>query len=112
MRHLFTLTSVPFEKIAAGHKVIESRLYDEKRQKISPGDEITFVEIDKPESVLTVKVKNLSRYQTFKELFTAFDPAKFGHESTDSLLAEIHSFYSTSDEKKYGVVGIHFELIS
>lgn len=40
----------PFDKIVRKEKVIGSRLYDEKRQKIEVGDEIIFSENDKPEN--------------------------------------------------------------
>ncbi|HHX58892.1 MAG TPA: RNA-binding protein, partial [Candidatus Moranbacteria bacterium] len=41
--HKMKLATTPFEKIASGNKVIESRLYDEKRQQINLGDQIEFV---------------------------------------------------------------------
>ncbi len=40
--HKMKLAIVPFEKIASGAKNIESRLYDEKRRQINPGDQIEF----------------------------------------------------------------------
>lgn len=105
------LTTDPYGKIASGKKVIESRLYDEKRQQISIGDHVVFSENDKPENTISTVVKGLLRYQTFNELFADHDPALFGEESRDFLLTQIKSFYSDEDEQKYGVVGIRLELI-
>lgn len=111
MQHQMKLATEPYNNIASGKKLIESRLYDEKRQQISIGDQIIFSENDKPENSVTTVVKGLLRYQTFKELFADHDPALFGEESRDFLLTQIKSFYSDEDEQKYGVVGVRLELI-
>lgn len=111
MQHQMKLATEPYNNIASGKKLIESRLYDEKRQQISIGDQIIFSENDKPENSVTTVVKGLLRYQTFKELFADHDPELFGEESRDFLLTQIKSFYSDEDEQKYGVVGVRLELI-
>lgn len=43
MLHEMRLLEEPFELIKAGKKIIEIRLNDEKRQKVSIGDEIVFL---------------------------------------------------------------------
>lgn len=105
------LATEPYNSIASGKKVIESRLFDEKRQKISIGDQIVFSENDKPENNVTTVVKGLLHYQTFKELFADYDPALFGEKSRDFLLTQIKQFYSDEDEQKYGVIGIRLQLL-
>ena len=105
------LVAEPYNNIASGKKVIESRLFDEKRQTISIGDQIVFSENGKPENNVTAVVKGLLRYQTFKELFADHDPSLFGEESRDFLLDQIKRFYSDEDEQKYGVVGIRLQLL-
>ena len=105
------LSSEPFGKIARKEKVVESRLYDEKRQAIQLGDEIEFSENDNPENKVQTRVIGLLRYQTFENLFADHDPSLFGGESADFLLHEIKQFYSDEDEQKYGVVGIRIEVI-
>jgi len=105
-QHQMKLAKEPYNNIASGKKVIESRLFDEKRQQISIGGTITFSENDKPENTVTAVVKGLLHYQTFKELFADHDPSLFGEESRDFLLDQIKQFYSDEDEQKYGVVGI------
>lgn len=47
-------------------------------------------------------------FDTFAELFSHFPSADFGGDSIENLLAEIYTFYSKEDEKKYGVVGMRF----
>ena len=111
MQHKMKLSSEPFEKIARGEKVIESRLFDEKRQQIMLGDEIEFSENDNPERKTRTRVKGLLRYKSFKDLFGDNEPSLFGGESKEYLLTQIQQFYSDADEQKYGVVGICIELV-
>jgi len=111
-QHQMKLATKPYNNIASGKKVIESRLFDEKRQQISIGDTIIFSEGDKLENSVTTVVRGLLRYQTFMELFADHDPALFGEESRDFLLNQIKQFYSDEDEQKYGVVGIRIELLT
>ena len=105
------LSEEPFNKIANGEKVIETRLYDEKRQQIAIGDEIEFSENDRPKHNVRTHVKGLLRYASFKDLFADHNPALFGGENREFLLNEIKQFYSDEDEQRYGVVGIRIEIL-
>lgn len=111
MQYQMRLSSEPFEKIARGEKLIESRLFDEKRQQIKLGDEIEFSENDNQDKKVRARVKGLLRYKLFKDLFTDHEPALFGGESREFLLDQIKQFFSDEDEQKYGVIGIRVELI-
>lgn len=55
MQHNMKLAAEPFAKIATSEKVIESRLFDEKRQRISIGDEIVFCANEDPDKTVTEK---------------------------------------------------------
>lgn len=110
-QHQMKLTSIPFEKIRNGSKVIESRLYDEKRQMINLGDEILFSQSDDDTQTVNTKVIGILRYPSFKQLFANHDSKLFGGTSTDELLSEIKQFYSDEDEAKYGVVGVRLQKI-
>lgn len=101
----------PFEKIARKEKVIESRLYDEKRQKIKVGDEVIFSENDNPENKVKTRVMGISIYGSFENLFADNEPALFGGESREFLLNEVRQFFSIEDEQKNGVVGFRIEVI-
>ncbi len=111
VEHQLKLASEPFETIASGKKTIESRLFDEKRQLINPGDIIVFINRENPSQSLKVKVIGLLRYATFKDMFMNNLPDKFGGESKDWLLNQMNEFYSEDEQSQYGVVGIQFELI-
>ncbi len=111
MEHQMKLSKVPYEAVADGTKVIESRLNDEKRQQISLGDVIVFSENDHPENTTRTKVIGLLRYTTFKDLFADHDPALFAGENSEFLLSQIKAFYPDQEEQKYGVVGIRIERV-
>ncbi len=107
--HKMKLSLIPFEKIANGMKVIESRLYDEKRQKIIVGDAIEFACNEDLNKKILVKVKKLHHYPTFLDMFNNLDINYFDGDSIDELLEEIETFYPKDAQLKYGVIGIEFE---
>lgn len=104
------LATTPFEAICSGRKVIESRLYDKKRQLIRVGDEIVFTN-QETRQTCSVRVTGLLRYDTFHNLFTHHEPTKFGGETAEQLEKQINLFYSPAEQRQYSVVGIEFELI-
>jgi ASC-1-like (ASCH) protein len=105
------LAITPFEKIASGNKIIESRLYDEKRRQINLGDQIEFSSNDNPARKVTTSVRALYLYPDFESLFSDFPPSHFGGNSRETLLEEIENFYSKDEQAKFGVIGIKIELV-
>ena len=111
MRHQMKLSVEPFKKIVRKEKVVESRLYDEKRQQITIGDEIEFSENEHPENKVRTRVKGILRYQSFADLFADHEPTLFGESSREFLLNQINQFYSDEDQRKDGVVGFRVEVL-
>ena len=114
MRHQMKLFKEPFFRIKGKKKIIEVRLFDEKRQKIQIGDEIEFSLIDNQDEKILVKVIGLSRFKTFKELYSSFSYKMFGHPDGTTLseqIRDIQECYSNKEEEKYGALGIHIKLI-
>lgn len=109
--HRLRLATTPFNSIVSGTKTIESRLFDEKRQLIQLVDMLIFVNRDATNQTATAGVVGLLRYETFHELFSRNDLAKFGGENVDWLEKQISEFYSDEQQKQTGVVGIEFELV-
>lgn len=109
--HQLTLATEPFNAITSSNKTIESRLYDEKRQKIQIGDQIIFTNRDNPSQTATVKVVGLLRYATFHDLFSHNDPRKFGGESVEWLENQMNGFYPLDKQLQNSVIGIEFILI-
>lgn len=110
--HEMKLQPVPFEAVKNGSKIIESRLFDEKRQLIQLGDQILFRNMADLDETILAKVNGLLRYPTFSVMFSDFSAAFFGGESKSALEQQIYSFYSKEDEAKYGVLGIRISRIS
>ncbi len=106
MIHQLKLQPRPFDQIKAGKKIIESRLFDEKRQQIQLGDIIEFRREPDLTGSVRAKVIALLRYQTFSELMNDFPSEYFGSNSKQELLKEIYSFYTKQEEQKYSVLGI------
>lgn len=109
--HQLQLATAPFDAITSGAKTIESRLYDEKRQTIQIGDTVIFTNRENTDKTVSVKVIGLLRYETFHDLFSHNDPAKFGGESVEWLKNHINKFYSVKQQKQDGVIGIEFVLL-
>lgn len=109
--HQLRLATAPFEAIVSGDKVIESRLYDDKRQLIQLGDTIEFTNRESPNQKVAVRVIGLLRYNTFHDLYTRNSPKKFGSDSAEWLEDQVNEFYSIEDQAENGVVGIEFEIV-
>ena len=108
--HYLRLTARPFAAITTGKKTIETRLFDEKRQKIAVGDRIVFHNTEDTSQTITVLVTGLYKHATFRELFSSHKPEEFGGASVEQLIDQIYTFYSKEDEIKYGVVGIEIKI--
>ena len=107
--HNLQLAAEPFQAILSGRKTIESRLYDEKRRLIHPGDLLIFINRDNPKETIEARVTGLLKYDTFHNLFSSNDPAKFGGPSVEWLESQINEFYIFDAQLRYGVIGIVFE---
>ncbi len=110
--HIMNLNEEPFKLIKQGTKTIELRLYDEKRQKISIGDCINFINMNNINEVLKVKVKQIYKYKNFKELYKNFDKISIGYKQDEiPNYKDMELYYTEDDIKKYGVVAIEIELL-
>lgn len=112
--HNMKLYNEPFTLIKEKRKNIEVRLNDEKRREIEINDEIIFSNYDNPNEQIKVKVVGLSKFNSFRELYSSFPKSYFGHNEEINLEEQIQivrEIYSEEKEKKYGVLAIHVELI-
>ena len=106
--HKMKLKESPFERIKSGEKIIEFRLYDEKRQKVKIGDQIEFSKLPELEEKLLVRVVDLYREKSFEKLFQRLLEDE---EEIKRKTKAMRQFYSSSEEEKYGVLGIKISLI-
>ncbi len=109
--HNMKLHHSPFEKIKSGEKTIELRLFDEKRQQIRAGEQITFTDTSTGETV-TKRVAKLHIFCSFEELYQSLPLLKCGYTAEDIESAspsDMEEYYPAEEQKKYGVVGIELE---
>jgi ASC-1-like (ASCH) protein len=100
----------PFNRIKEGTKIIEARLNDEKRQQIKLGDTIEFQKEPEKEEKLQTEVVGLLNYPTFKDLINDFPIEYFGSIDKETLIQDVHKFYTEEDEKQFGILGIKINL--
>ncbi|MBJ7985210.1 MULTISPECIES: ASCH domain-containing protein [Bacillus cereus group] len=112
MRHKMGLYNEPFQSIYSGKKVFEVRLYDKKRQQIKHGDEIVFTNLMTAETII-VKVTEVKRYESFKEMYEQIDEKLFDREnvSLEEMLESTYKIYTKEQEKEWGTVAIGVEVI-
>jgi ASC-1-like (ASCH) protein len=114
MNYEMRLHPEPFQQIRSGKQQIEVRIYDQKRQQLKIGDNITFYKRPECKEQILTKVIGLSIFDSFRSLFNAIEKTKFGYSNTvtiDNQLDCMRKFYSTDEEEKYGVVGIHLQIL-
>lgn len=112
MNHIMKLREIYFNKIKDGEKIYEIRLNDEKRKLISIGDTLTFLKEPNHTETLETIVEELIHYNSFEEMTNSLDPYEIGfdNEEKQSIIDIYHSFYSTEEEKKYGVLAIKVKV--
>lgn len=107
-----SLASEPYERISSGRKTVEVRLLDEKRKKLTVGDEIVFYKLPDRIECVEVKVTQLRRFSSFKELFVILGKNVFGHSESMTLekqVNDMYEHYSPEDEQKFSVLAIYFQ---
>jgi len=108
------LNPAPFKMIKSGKKTIELRLFDDKRSKISIGDEIVFTNTDTADQI-TASVVNMYRFNSFKDLYNELPLLKCGYtlDTVDKAhYSDMDRYYSVEEQKKYGVVGIEIKILT
>lgn len=113
MIHHMKLSPQPFYFIQNGTKTYELRLFDEKRQALSIGDQILFENTENPLEQLMVVIIELHRFASFDELYRTLPLLKCGY-TADTIIeadsSDMESYYSKSQQEEYGVVAIEVSL--
>lgn len=107
------LNHQPFMAIRQGTKQVEIRLNDPKRAALRVGNEIQFTDLETAE-IMKVKVIDLERFTTFKELFEKYSGSIIGspdNESVAELDQENLEIYSREMEQQYGTLAIKIKSI-
>ena len=111
MIHIFDLNNGPFQAIKNGYKTVEMRLNDEKRQKLSIGDFLIFVNKISSERLYT-KIVNKKVYKDFFELYPNYKGTEIGYLPDQVPNPEdMYEYYSKEKIEKYNALAIHIEVI-
>ncbi len=108
-----SLNNSAFFGIKSSKQVIEVRLNDEKRRLINIGDTIIFQLLPDKKEEIQVKVIQLLKYPTFKDLFSNISLEDWNAKdwTIEQAVNQMYEYYSKEDEEKYGVVGIRIKVI-
>ncbi len=101
-----------FSLVRGGRKVYEIRLNDEKRRFLRVGEEIVFVRDPSGDAKIFCEVADLLHFGSFAECFQILplDKVGFAGETIDFAVGQMHKFYSSDDEKNWGVLAIKVNL--
>lgn len=109
-----TVQKCYFQAIAAGEKTAEGRIAKEKYLQLRPGDTITFHNATNEAEMLTVRVLQVRRYDSFRAMLEAEGVAAMlpGVTSMDVAVRTYESFgdYKAA-VREYGAVAIQFERV-
>lgn len=109
--HKMKVQTKYYNLLKSGKKVVELRLFDEKRQKIKVGDEIIFSDLSDTNDSFVAQVINLHRAESFDKLCQIIKPEQAGFSSKEELISVLEEFYTPSAQRKFGVVGIEIQKI-
>lgn len=105
------LNDSPFQYIKNGKKDVEMRLYDDRRKSLKIGDVIHFTNNVTGEEI-DVEILNLYTFDSFKELYDAYDHSRLGYDSpSEGVYTDMEQYYSKESIQTHGVVGIEIKLI-
>lgn len=111
MVHILRLHNKPFYSIKNKTKIIEMRLYDEKRQLLKIGDNIKFINRANEEE-LYVLIEDLIRFDNFEQVYSSFNKIELGYEENEvAKPSDMEEFYSKEEQLKYGVLAIKIKVI-
>ncbi len=109
--HKMKVQTKYYNLLKSGKKVVELRLFDEKRQQIKIGDEIVFSNLSDTNDSFIAQVINLYRAESFDKLCQIITPAQAGFTSKEELITVLQEFYTPDSQQKYGVLGIEIQKI-
>jgi len=110
--HILHVDDVWLNYVLSGRKVVEGRLYDDKRREISVGDCIILRNNDDSRECY-VYVKYMHIYPSFKDMLLSEGVNRVlpSISDVDEGVNVYYKYYSREDEERYGVVAIGLGLL-
>lgn len=104
--HIMSVKEKYYNMLKSGKKIIELRLFDDKRKLINIGDTIEFYNVSDENDRFQAFVTNLHKAANFEKLCHMIEPNKAGFDNKEDLLKVLEEFYPVEKQNKTGVVGI------
>lgn len=112
MTHQMNLNLDPFNRIQMGTKIIELRLYDEKRKSLKIGDVVIFTNAQNDNEKIRTKVINLFRFDSFEDLYNQIPHSMIGYDNDfDGHPDDMLEYYDNEKQNQHGVLGIQIKVI-
>ncbi len=110
MIHKMDLERKWFEEMLKEKKIVEGRLWDEKRKKIKVGHIIMFKSENER---IFAEVQSIRLYPNFRDMIIAegLERVLPGVESVDEAVKVYRKYYGENEEHKYGVVALEVRLL-
>lgn len=106
MKYEMKLKNEPFNLIKTNKKILELRLYDEKRRLLNVNDYIEFTNLLNNEKLL-VQIESLHIFRSFVDLYNFFDKTLMGYELNEKAEpSDMEEYYSKEEQEKNGVIAI------
>lgn len=99
----------PFEAIKSGKKLVEFRLYDEKRRELKVGDLIEFSKRPDLSEKIKARIVGLLVYGSFADLYDDIHEKFILDWEREAFVNSFEEYYPKEEQAKFGVVGIRFE---
>ncbi len=114
INHEMGLFDSGFFGIKSGKQTVEGRLNDLKRSGVQEGDVVRFYRLPEKNEFVDVKVVEILKYDSFRDMFMGLGSDVFGCED-DYLLRDFvrdyREYYPEEKEKELGVLGIRLEVL-
>ncbi len=99
----------PFERIKAGEKTEEYRVFDAKRRQLEVNDYIRLRKRPDLDEVLLIEITSISVYPDFGAMYE--DSELKGKCKKEEFINRMRTYYSEEKEKEFGAVKIGFRKV-
>ena len=112
--HDLKLYGENFDRMKAGNKKREYRLYDEKRRLINIGDTIRFIKLPENDKYVYADVVNIEIFKNWFDCYSKYFEKDFKdrYNSVEDVVIDTYNGYYTEEEtNKYGCCCLTLEKI-
>ena len=97
-----------FSLVKDGIKDVEVRVNDEKRRKLSIGDNVVFLNRGNESETLSTTITSLDYYDNFESLVKNYSIERMYKEglSKEDFIKLLERFYTKEEQEEYGVVAL------